>query len=54
MITIKDKLFTLWIFVTVNYIFCDIFTLFYSENLKQLMTGAMGGFSYQHFSWLVI
>ena len=43
MITTKDKLFTLWIFVTVNYIFCDIFTLFYSENLKQLMTGAMGG-----------
>ena len=43
MITIKDKLFTLWIFVTVNYIFCDIFTLFYSENLKQLMSGAMGG-----------
>ena len=43
MITIKDKLFTLWIFVTVNYIFCDIFTLFYSENLKQLISGAMGG-----------
>jgi len=43
MITIKDKLFTLWIFVTVNYIFCDIFTLFYSENLKQLMSDAMGG-----------
>ncbi len=34
---------TLWIFVTVNYIFCDIFTLFYSENLKQLISGAMGG-----------
>ena len=43
MITTKDKLFTLWIFVTVNYIFCDIFTLFYSENLKQLISGAMGG-----------
>ena len=43
MITIKDKLFTLWIFVTVNYIFCDIFSLFYSENLKQIMSGAMGG-----------
>ena len=34
---------TLWIFVTVNYIFCDIFTLFHSESLKQLMTGEMGG-----------
>ena len=43
MITTKDKLFTLWIIVTVNYIFCDIFTLFYSENLKQLISGAMGG-----------
>ena len=43
MITTKDKLFTLWIFVTVNYIFCDIFTLFYSENLKQIMSGTMGG-----------
>jgi hypothetical protein len=43
MITTKDKLFTLWIFVTVNYIFCDIFSLFYSENLKQIMSGAMGG-----------
>ncbi len=43
MTTKKEKLFTLWIFVTVNYIFCDIFTLFYSENLKQLMSGAMGG-----------
>ena len=43
MTTTKEKLFTLWIFVTVNYIFCDIFTLFYSENLKQLISGAMGG-----------
>ena len=43
MTTTKEKLFTLWIFVTVIYIFCDIFTLFYSENLKQLMSGAMGG-----------
>ena len=34
---------TLWIFVTVNYIFCDVFTLFHSESLKQLMTGEMDG-----------
>ena len=26
-----------------NYIFCDVFTLFHSESLKQLMTGEMGG-----------
>ena len=34
---------TLWIFVTLNYIFCDVFTLFHSESLKQLMIGEMGG-----------
>ena len=34
---------TLWIFVTMNYIFCDVFTLFHSESLKQLMTGEMEG-----------
>ena len=34
---------TLWIFVTVNYIFCDVFTLHLSESLKQLMTGEVGG-----------
>ena len=40
----KNVLFsTLWIFVTLNYIFCDVFTLFHSESLKQLMTGEMGG-----------
>ncbi len=40
----KKALFsTLWIFVTLNYIFCDVFTLFYSASLKQSMTGEMGG-----------
>ena len=39
----KVLLSTLWLFVTVNYMFCDIFTLFHSESLKQLMTGEMGG-----------
>ena len=39
----KVILSTLWLFVTVNYMFCDIFTLFHSESLKQLMTGEMGG-----------
>ena len=38
----KVILSTLWLFVTVNYMFCDIFTLFHSESLKQLMTGEMG------------
>ena len=39
----KVLLSILWLFVIVNYMFCDIFTLFHSESLKQLMTGEMGG-----------
>lgn len=34
---------TLWIFLTVNYIFCDVFTLFYAPNLRQFLTGYAGG-----------
>ena len=34
---------TLWIFLTVNYIFCDVFTLFYAPDLKQFLTGYAGG-----------
>jgi len=39
---IKAKLSLLWIFVTVNYIFCDVFTLMYPEGLKQIMSGTVG------------
>lgn len=38
----KETLSTLWIFLTVNYIFCDVFTLMHSEDLKQLLSGAVG------------
>ena len=38
----KTILSTLWIFLTVNYIFCDVFTLMYSEELKQILTGKVG------------
>ena len=34
---------TMWIFLTVNYIFCDVFTLFYAPNLNQFLTGHAGG-----------
>jgi hypothetical protein len=34
---------TLWIFATANYIFCDVFTLFYAPNLRQFLTGYAGG-----------
>ncbi|TFH23164.1 MAG: hypothetical protein E4H10_12545 [Bacteroidia bacterium] len=33
---------SLWIFVTANYIFCDVMTLMNSEDLKQIMTGTVG------------
>lgn len=34
---------TLWVFVTVNYIFCDVFTLFHAPDLNQFLTGHAGG-----------
>ena len=39
----KVLLSTLWIFATVNYIFCDVFTLFYAPDLNQFLTGQVGG-----------
>lgn len=39
----KVLLSTLWIFVTVNYIFCDVFTLFHAPDLNQFLTGQVGG-----------
>jgi len=38
----RTVLFTLWVFVTVNYIFCDVLTLMNSEDLKQILTGTVG------------
>ena len=39
----KKVLFSsLWIFVTVNYIFCDVFTLFYAPDLNQFLIGKVG------------
>jgi len=32
-ISTKQKLSFFWIFAIVNYIFCDVFTLFHSESL---------------------
>jgi hypothetical protein len=39
----KILLSTLWIFLTVNFLFCDIFTLMYSEELKNLLNGSIDG-----------
>ena len=38
----KAILSTLWVFVTVNYIFCDVLSLMYPEDLKQIMSGTVG------------
>ena len=39
----KKLLTLLWVFLTVNYIYCDIFTLHHDPTLQQLMTGEAGG-----------
>jgi len=39
----KVLLSTLWLFVTVNYIFCDVFTLFYAPDLNQFLSGHADG-----------
>lgn len=39
----KQKLFSLlWIFVTMNYLYCDVLTLMDSSQLQQLLTGKVG------------
>jgi hypothetical protein len=38
----RDVLSTLWIFVTVNYIFCDVFSLHYAPMLERLLSGVAG------------
>ena len=38
----KKVLSILWIFATVNYLFCDVLTLMNSEDLKQILTGTVG------------
>ena len=39
----KVLLSTLWIFLTVNFIFCDVFTLMHSEDLRNLLSGSVDG-----------
>lgn len=38
----KKVLSILWIFATVNYLFCDVLTLMNSEDLQQILTGTVG------------
>jgi MFS family permease len=39
----KVLLSTLWLFATLNYLYCDVLTLMHSEILKQYMTGKVNG-----------
>ncbi len=38
----KKLLSILWIYLTLNYIFCDVFTLMFSEELRMVLQGKMG------------
>jgi hypothetical protein len=39
----KQLLSVLWIFLTVNYIYCDIFSLHHAQTLQAFLTGKVGG-----------
>lgn len=39
----KTLLSTLWIVVTVNFLFCDIFTLMHSPDLQNFIRGSLDG-----------
>ncbi|WP_018415980.1 DUF6326 family protein [Teredinibacter turnerae] len=38
----KKLLSTLWIFLTVNYIYCDVFGMHDADTLQQLLSGEVG------------
>lgn len=42
----KNLLSKLWIFLTVNYIFCDVFSLYNSKFLNKLLTGKVDGIEF--------
>jgi len=44
--TTKNLLSKLWIFLTVNYIFCDVFSLYDSSFLNKLLTGKVDGIEF--------
>lgn len=39
----KSKLSTLWIFATLNYLYCDVVALMDSDLLKKFLAGNIGG-----------
>lgn len=43
MIATREKLQLLWVFLFLNFIFCDVFTLFHAPTLNKLLTGTVDG-----------
>jgi hypothetical protein len=43
MIATREKLQLLWVFLFLNFIFCDVFTLFHAPTLNGLLTGTVDG-----------
>ena len=41
--SMQTKLSTLWIFVTLNYLYCDVTSLMDPDQLKQFLVGDLGG-----------
>lgn len=39
----KAILSTLWVFLVLNFIFCDVFSLMHSEDLKNILEGNIDG-----------
>jgi hypothetical protein len=39
----KVRLSTIWLFATLNYLYCDVVTLMDSQKLKQFIAGTVGG-----------
>lgn len=41
----RSVLFTLWVFVTLNYLYCDVVTLMDATLLKGFLAGSVNGFN---------
>ena len=42
----KGRLSTLWVFATLNYLYCDVLTLMDPAKLKQFLAGRVGGMDF--------
>ncbi|XCF04948.1 DUF6326 family protein [Tamlana crocina] len=45
----KNLVSKLWVSLTVNYIFCDVFSLYDSVFLNELLNGNVGGIEFRHY-----